>query len=81
LNELSQNRLKSLLSFVRNNVHVIALMKTLASWDYEIDLEVNGPAELKKFTMEITTQFSDLIKNYETLQIEKMPKYNFFIPN
>lgn len=79
LNDLSEDKIKSLLSFIHNNIRVTAVMKTLASWDYEIDLEVENPFQLKQFTMELTTQFSDLVRNYETLQIIDMPKFSFYL--
>lgn len=80
LNDLSSNKIKSLLNFIHSNIRVTAVMKTLASWDYEIDLEVESPFQLKEFTMEITTQFSDIIRDYEILQITDMPKYSFYLP-
>ena len=79
LNDLSENKINSLSSFIHNNIKVTAVMKTLASWDYEIDLEVENPFQLKQFTMELTTQFSDLVRNYETLQIIDMPKFSFYL--
>lgn len=80
LSNLSSNKIKSLLNFIHENIRVTAIMKTLASWDYEVDLEVESPFQLKDFTMEITTQFSDIIRDYEILQITDMPKYSFYLP-
>lgn len=78
LNNSSEEKTNRLLSFIRNNNQVIALISTLAEWDYEIDLEVSNVNQLKDFTMELTNNFSGIIKDYNTLRIVDMPKYNFF---
>lgn len=78
LNNSSEEKTSRLLFFIRNNNQVIALISTLAEWDYEVDLEVSNVNQLKDFTMELTNNFSDIIKDYDTLRIVEMPKYNFF---
>jgi hypothetical protein len=37
LNNKSENDVKKIVSFSKLNNHVIAIIKTLAEWDYEID--------------------------------------------
>ncbi|MGV8161804.1 MAG: Lrp/AsnC family transcriptional regulator [Candidatus Nanoarchaeia archaeon] len=69
---------EKVISFCRMNNRVIAVIKTLAEWDYEIDLEVENFDQLKSFTMELTREFSSTVRDYDVLQITNMFKYNFF---
>lgn len=77
-NNNSQDKTNTLLSHIRLNNRVIAVIHTLAEWDYEIDIEVENVNQLKEFTMNLTNNFSDIIKDYDTIRIVDMPKYNFF---
>lgn len=78
LNNLSKEKEIKLLEFLRKNNRIIALIKSLAEWDYEVDIEVENFSQLKDFTMDLTTQFSEVIRNYDILRILNMPKYTFF---
>lgn len=78
LNNLNSNNEKKLLSYLRNNNRIIAIIKTLAEWDYELDIEVENFSQLENFTMNLTSEFSDIIKDYDVLRIKNMPKYTFF---
>ncbi len=78
LNNISKEKEKSLIMFSSINNLVIAIVKTLAEWDYEIDIEVENVNQLKEFTMNLTNHFSDIIKDYELIRIVNMPKYTFY---
>ncbi len=78
LNDLSGKSIAPLLSFIRRNNKVIALMKTLAEWDYEVDIEVENVEQLKEFTMGLTSEFSSLIRDYSSIRIVDMPKYSLY---
>ena len=78
LNNLSKEKEQKLLTFSRMNNRVIAIIKTLAEWDYEIDLEVEDVNQIKKFTMDLTNQFSEIIRDYNLIRIVDMPKYTFY---
>ena len=78
LNDASPDVVRRLLEFCRMNNRVIAIIQTLAEWDYEFDLEVESLEQFKKFTMDLTNMFADSIKDYEVVRILSMPKYNFF---
>jgi Lrp/AsnC family transcriptional regulator, leucine-responsive regulatory protein len=69
---------EKMISFCRMNNRVIAVIKTLAAWDYEIDIEVEKTEQLKEFTMELTKIYSYMVKDYDILQITNMIKYTFF---
>lgn len=78
LNNLSKEKEQKLLAFSRMNNRVIAIIKTLAEWDYEIDLEVEDVNQVRKFTMDLTNHFSDIIRDYNLIRIVDMPKYTFY---
>src|SRR3989344_6880629 len=78
LNDLSEKNISNLLNFIRANNRVIALMKTLAEWDYEVDIEVENVNPLKEFTMGLTSSYSSLIRDYSFIRIIDMPKYSLY---
>lgn len=58
--------------------HCIAIIKTLAEWDLEIDIEVPTVSEMNTFLNTLFTHHKQLIKDYDILRIINMPKYTFF---
>ena len=78
LNDLSERNVKNLLDSIRSNNRVVAIMKTLAEWDYEVDLEVESVEQLKEFTMNLTSKYSSIIRDYSTIRIIDMPKYTLY---
>jgi DNA-binding Lrp family transcriptional regulator len=78
LNNKSEDEIRKMLSFVKSNNRVIAIIKTLAEWDYEIDLEIENVKQLQDFTMQLTKNFSGIIRDYLTIRVIEMPKYNFY---
>ncbi len=78
VNDLSEKSINPLLNHIRRNNRVIALMKALAEWDYEIDIEVENVEQLKEFTMGLTSQFSSIIRDYSFMRIIDMPKYSLY---
>jgi DNA-binding Lrp family transcriptional regulator len=78
LNNKSEDEIRKMLSFAKSNNRVIAIIKTLAEWDYEIDLEIENVKQLQDFTMQLTKNFSGIIRDYLTIRVIEMPKYNFY---
>ncbi|MEX0920460.1 MAG: Lrp/AsnC family transcriptional regulator [Candidatus Pacearchaeota archaeon] len=78
LNNISKEKEDQMISVIRFNNKVIAIVKVLADWDYEIDLEVENINLMKEFTMELTNKFSEIIRDYESIRVINMPKYNFY---
>jgi DNA-binding Lrp family transcriptional regulator len=69
---------EKMVSFCRMNNRAVAVIKTLADWDYEVDVEVENTAQLKEFTMELTKVYSSMIRDYDVLHVTNMSKYTFF---
>ncbi len=80
LTNATPERTREFRSFVGEETRVIAIIRTLAEWDYEIDVEVKDAEQLKGFVMRLTERFSDIVRDYRTLRIVDMPKY-LFSPN
>jgi len=67
-----------MISFLKLNNRVITIVKTLSSWDYEIDIEVDNVDQLKLLTMDLTKIFSHMIRDYDILRVVDMKKYTFY---
>lgn len=80
LNTLSPREISSLLYKIREYNRTTALIRMLAEWDYEIDVEVEDVNQVKNFIMELTASAPGIIKDYDILRIVDVPRYNFF-PN
>jgi hypothetical protein len=52
--------------------------RLLGQWDLEINMDVDNANQFRMIMMEIKSKFSDLIKEYNTLQISKVHKFNFY---
>jgi DNA-binding Lrp family transcriptional regulator len=65
-------------SYCKMNNRIISIVKTLAEWDYEIDIEVENVMQLKSFTMDLTRLFSKNIRDYDILRVVDMPKYTLY---
>lgn len=78
LSNMSKFQEERLVSHMRINNRVIAIIKKLAEWDYEVDIEVENVEQLQAFTMDLTNKFSDIIRDYDLVRIVNMPKYTFF---
>ncbi|MFH1917434.1 MAG: AsnC family transcriptional regulator [Nanoarchaeota archaeon] len=74
----NQDKIISIIQKAYANKNVIAIIKTLAEWDLEIDLEVMSRQEVTRFMMGLSAEFSTIIRDYDILRIRDMPKYNFY---
>jgi len=78
LNNIQSHQLEKLLSFVRLKKRVISIVMVLSEWDYEIDIEVENPQDVKAFIMNLTNEFSELIRDYTLFRIVAIHKFTFF---
>jgi DNA-binding Lrp family transcriptional regulator len=78
INDFTESNVNGLINTIKQNNRVIAIVKTLAQWDYEVDLEVENVDQLKEFTMELTSKFSQLIRDYIIIRVIDMPKYSLY---
>ena len=72
-NEQKENRIAS---FAKQFSNVVYSVRTFGVWDLEIDVEVDNPAKFNKILREIKNKNSDIIKEYQTIQLTEVHKYN-----
>ena len=77
LRNTSEGRENALVEFCRKHPHIVYVVNALGSWEFEIDIEVESAEQLREILMEIKTNFNDILKDYSTLHIYKVHKYNF----
>ena len=73
----SEEKERAFISYCRNNAHIVYTVKALGPWEFEIDIEVENAKHLRSIMMDIKTKFSDILKDYSTLSIYQVYKYNF----
>ena len=78
LNEFFPEKLNKFLSFCRLNNRIVYIIKTLGEWNYELDIEVENIDQYRKIMMDLTNEFFDIIKDYNSLIIRKIFKYNLY---
>lgn len=74
---ISEQKEKLFRDYCKANPNVVYIVKALGSWDTEIDIEVETPEKLREIIMEVKTKFSEIIRDYSTLHIYQVHKYNF----
>jgi len=74
---ISEEREQSLREYCRTNPNIVYIVKSLGPWEFEIDLEVESAEKFREVMMDIKTMFNDLLKDYSTLHIYQVHKYNF----
>ncbi len=78
LRNLTEEKEKTFFEYARRQPNIWFHSKSLGRWDLEINMDVNDAEEFRNIMMEIKLQFSDIIKEYNTLQISKVHKFNFY---
>ena len=76
LNDISKEN--QLYSYCRSIPQITYLINSFGEWDIELDIEVKNVNEFRKIMMDLTSKFSDIIKDYSSLLIYKIYKYNLF---
>ena len=74
---ISEDKERSIREYCRTNPNVVYIVKSLGPWEFEIDLEVESAEKFREVMMNIKTMFNDLLKDYSTLHIYQVHKYNF----
>ncbi|MBL7662510.1 Lrp/AsnC family transcriptional regulator [bacterium] len=78
LNRSNPEKHQKLLALCKTKPHVIFIVKTFGEWDYELELEVESVSQMRQVMMEITSDYADVIHNYDALLISRIHKYNLF---
>ncbi len=78
LQKLSPEKENELKSFVKQHPEGVQFLKLLGSWDIELEFEVKNEERLHKILLKIRNEFSDVIRDYDTLLIYKEHKLDYF---
>ena len=72
---ITEKREKTLIEYCRINPNIVYIVKALGPWEFEIDIEVETAEKFREIMMGIKTEFSDILKDYSTLNIYQIHKY------
>ena len=78
LNNPTKEDEKKIYSFCSQFNFVVYLVEVLGEWQLEIETEVKNQEEFTELLRQIRNNFSDLILDYEILQVTKEHKLNYF---
>lgn len=78
LHNLTEQREKSLFQYCKSQPNIWFHSKSLGRWDLEINMDVDDANQFREIMMELKLQFSDIIKDYNTLQVSMVHKFNFY---
>ena len=68
---------KSFEQYCRENKNIWYFCSCLGHWDFEIDMDTNGPDEFRENLREMKIEFSEIIKDYNVMIVHRTNKYNF----
>ena len=77
LKNSGEERERALIGFCKTHPNIVYIVKALGPWDFEIDIEVETAEEYRGIMMALKTRFADMIKDYSSLSIYQVHKYNF----
>ncbi|MBI2572329.1 hypothetical protein HYV86_00555 [Candidatus Woesearchaeota archaeon] len=77
LRNINEEKYSQLVEFCRVHPNIVYIVKALGPWDFEADLEVEDVEEFRVILMQLKSEFSEIIRDYSTLQIYQVHKYNF----
>jgi len=78
LRDLTEKKEKEFLQYMKTQPNIWFHSKSLGKWDLEINMDVDNANQFRDIMMEIKSKFSDIIKGYNTLQVSKVHKFNFY---
>jgi len=68
---------KDFISYCQTNPNIVYVVKALGQWDFEVDIEVEDMEKLRAILMDLKSHFQNEIKDYSSLNIYQVQKYNF----
>ena len=78
LHNLTKEGEKSFFQYCKTQPHIWFHSESLGRWDLEINMDIDNPKQFRGIMMDIKEKFSDIIKNYITLQVSIVHKFNFY---
>jgi DNA-binding Lrp family transcriptional regulator len=78
LNDFSPQKISDFVNFCKTKEQIVYIIKALGEWNYELDIEVKTLETFRQTMMELTNRFSDIIKDYSSLIVREIHKYNYY---
>jgi Lrp/AsnC family leucine-responsive transcriptional regulator len=76
LKHVSAEKRGKLVEFCRKHPLVNYLIKALGEWDYELNVEARNTEEYRKLMMEITKEFSEIVRDYYAVPVVRLHKFS-----
>jgi len=76
LKHVSSEKREKLVSFCRQHSLVNYIIKALGEWDYELSVEARSLEEYRALMMELTREFSEIVRDYYGLPVTKVHKFS-----
>jgi len=75
---LTETREKEIVNYLKKKVNVIAIVKLIGEWDFEVEFEVNSKQAMIDLTRSFRDKFKDVIRDFELIPLYHEYRYNFF---
>lgn len=76
LHGANEQKEKKIIDYAKQFSNMVYVVKTFGAWDIELDFEVKSPEEFNNLLREIKNANSELIKEYQVIQLTEVFKYN-----
>ena len=78
LHSLTPEKEKQLITYIASHSHGMQYLKLVGSWDVELEFEIKDDEQLHDILLEIRNNFSEIIRDYDTLLIHQEHKLNYY---
>src|SRR3989344_83211 len=75
---ITEDKEKQIINYLKTNVNIVAIIKLVGIWDFEIEFEVENKEKMLELTRSFRDYFKDIIKEFEVIPLFHEYKYNFF---
>lgn len=75
LSYFSPMREQAFVEYCKKKANIVYVIKALGEWDYELSVEVETVQQYRELMMDLTREFSDIIRDYTPMMVSKIHKY------
>jgi len=76
--KLSNDNEKNILSYLKNKIDIVGVIKFVGNWDYEIELKGKSVKDILDVSEEVRDRFKEVIVDFEILPLYHEYRYCFF---
>ena len=74
----TEEREAEIIDYVKTDVNIVAIIKLIGQWDFEVEFEVDSREAMLNLTRTFRDEFKDVIKEFDIVPLYHEYKYNFF---